>query len=41
MEIIESNQISLLREHSPKKDGRHAPELAEEEAPEQAPEAEG
>ena len=40
MEIIESNQISLLRERAPKKDGRHAPELAEEEAPEQEPEEE-
>ncbi|MGD9062401.1 MAG: cereblon family protein, partial [Desulfobacterales bacterium] len=40
MEIIESNQISLLRERAPKKDGSSTPELAEEEAPEQEPEEE-
>ena len=40
METTEIVHIPLLRERSPKKDGRGATELAEEEAPEQEPEEE-
>ena len=40
METVEIVQKPLLRERSPKKEGRIAPELAEKEAPEQSPEEE-
>ncbi len=40
METIEIDHRSMLREGTRKKDGPSAPELVEEEAPEQAPEEE-
>ena len=40
METVEIVQTPLFRERSRKKDGHSAPELAEEEAPEQEPEEE-